>query len=91
MSTTQSSVHQASLAMMLEKELSFYRRCPPNQNILAAEYLEDRKLMVAWCGRLCDRYNFESELVQSVSELKPLTLPCRAEYAGPRTDPGYPG
>lgn len=55
--------------MMLEKELSCYKRCPPNQNILADEYLEDRKLMVAWCHRLCDGCNFKSELVQSAMAL----------------------
>lgn len=72
--------------MMLEKELSCYKRCPPNQNILADEYLEDRKLMVAWCHRLCDGCNFKSELVQSVSDLlSTLTMTGRHVNAAPYT------
>lgn len=66
----------ASLAMMLVKEQSIYQRCPPSQTIPRDEYTNDRRLMVAWCKRLCNECNFKQELVQSVSDL----LYCREDW-----------
>ena len=58
----------ASLAMMLKKEQSTYRRCPPSHNVPREEYTDDRQLMVAWCKRLCNGCHYRQELVETVSD-----------------------
>ncbi|EJK60797.1 hypothetical protein THAOC_18792 [Thalassiosira oceanica] len=59
----------ATLAILLEKEQSIYRRCPPSQTIPRDEYTNNRVLMVAWCKRLCNECNFKQELVQTAMAL----------------------
>lgn len=58
----------ASLAIMLEKEQSTYRRCPPSHHVPMEEYKDDRRLMIAWCKRLCNECHYKEELVESVSD-----------------------
>ena len=57
----------AALDMMLEKEQSTYRRYPPSHHVPREEYKDDRRLMVAWCKRLCNECHYKQELVESVS------------------------
>ena len=66
----------ASLAAMLEKEMSFYRRYPPNKVVPLAEYIEDRRVLIVWCNTIVDQGNFRSpnELVQVVSGFADLLI-----------------
>lgn len=59
----------ASLAAMLEKEMSCYRRCPPNKVVPLPEYIQHRRLLIEWCNIVVDLGNFRApnELVQVVS------------------------
>ena len=59
----------ASLAAMLEKEMSCYRRYPPNKVVPLAEYILHRRVLVEWCNTIVDQGNFRApnELVQVVS------------------------
>ncbi|EJK47425.1 hypothetical protein THAOC_33850 [Thalassiosira oceanica] len=59
----------ASLAIMLEKEQSTYRRCPPSHHVPREEYKDDRRLMIAWCKRLCNECHYKEELVESAMAL----------------------
>jgi len=61
---------------MLEKEMSCYRRYPPNKVVPLAEYIEHRRMLIEWCNTIVDRGNFRSpnELVQVVSGFAALIL-----------------
>ena len=65
----------ATLAAMLEKEMSYYRRYPPNKVVPLAEYIQHRRMLVEWCNTIVDRGSFRApnELVQVVS-FCPYTL-----------------
>ena len=54
---------------MLEKEMSCYRRYPPNKVVPLAQYIEHRRMLVEWCNTITDQGNFRApnELVQVVS------------------------
>ena len=59
----------ASLAVMLEKEMSCYRRYPPNKVVPLAEYIEHRMMLIEWCNTIIDQGSFRApnEIVQVVS------------------------
>ena len=67
--TTPQCNTSASLAAMLEKEMSCYRRYPPNEVVPLAQYIEHRRMLVEWCNTITDQGNFRAsnELVQVVS------------------------
>ena len=56
---------------MLEKEMSCYRRCPPNNVVPLDEYIQHRRMLIEWCNTIIDQGNFRApdELIQVVSGL----------------------
>jgi len=61
---------------MLEKEMSCYRRYPPNEVVPLAEYIEDRRVLIEWCNTIIDHGNFRApnEIVQVVSGIADLLV-----------------
>lgn len=74
----------ASLAAMLEKEMSCYRRCPPNKVVPLPEYIQHRRLLIEWCNIVVDLGNFRApnELVQVAMALadKYMSIPGLYSY-----------
>ena len=80
---TSSHCVASSLASMLEKEQSIYRRCPPNPNVPLAEYSKDRSLLVSWCQKLVYKkgdFRSPDELVQTVSASRSPLLGFSSVY-----------